>query len=132
VHRLAPWHYQLYESTDLTGYKTLKCVSYEFQPVLCVRLSVGDSVFSLVLTFRINYSHFGWKPSWKSILRFSQMWEPIRRTEIRNSYKRKERTGWDFKWKYESNSQGLGVHCSMTWCLSVQGKPNRKGGLHCF
>jgi hypothetical protein len=35
VHKLPRWHYQLYESTDLVGYKTLTCVSYEFLPVLC-------------------------------------------------------------------------------------------------
>jgi hypothetical protein len=39
VGKLPPWHYQLYESTNLTGYKTLKCELWVSTSV--VRLSLG-------------------------------------------------------------------------------------------
>ncbi len=48
---------------------------------------------------------FGWKLGWKSVLRFSPMWEPAWRIGI--DFFLKERAGWVFTWKLESGSQGL-------------------------
>ncbi len=42
------------------------------------RFSLGDSVLIPVLTLKIDY--FGWRLGWKSVLRFSPVWELTRRT----------------------------------------------------
>ncbi len=58
-------------------------------------------------TLRIDCSHLEWKSDWKLVSRFSPMWEPTRRTRIKEKTSRKERTRWAFTWKLGSGSQDL-------------------------
>jgi hypothetical protein len=72
-------------------------------PTRLGRFSLGDSVLRPVLTSRTTCSCFGWQ----LVLRFSRMWEPIRRVGIEKKRK-EERTGWGFTWKPRSSFQSLG------------------------
>ncbi len=70
---------------------------------------------------QFSCSHFGWKLSWKLVLRFSPMWEPTMRTRTGKKHLWKERTQWVFTWKPKSSSQGskqiwfIGFCCSSSY-----------------
>jgi hypothetical protein len=80
------------------------CTSY----TILIVTSVGQFSPEFSITLRINCFHFGWKLSWKLILRFSPMWKLTRITLIRNISFKKKRMTWVFTWKLVSDSQGLG------------------------
>jgi len=67
---------------------------------------------------QFSCSHFGWKLSWKLVLRFSPMWEPTRRTRTGKNHLWKERTGWVFTWKPKSGSQGFKQIWFIGFCCS--------------